>query len=64
MSQYVQVFSEDGEPFEVLAHMAGDLVLNKGFTQTKPEAVVVDSVAVPVADDEEDYEEEEDEHTA
>lgn len=38
---HVMIYAPDGEPFEVLPHKVGDLVLNQGWSQTPPEPVAV-----------------------
>lgn len=40
---YHTVYAPDGEMFEVTRHVFEDVVLNKGWTQTKPVAVKIES---------------------
>ena len=39
MTQRIRVYAEDGTPFDVPEHKVSDLVLNRGFTQSRPEMV-------------------------
>lgn len=46
---YVRVFSPEGEPFEVTRDRADRLILQNGWTQTRPEPA-------PVLDPEDEHE--------
>jgi hypothetical protein len=68
---HVMIYAPDGEPFEVQEHMVGELVLNKGWSQQKPETVAIAAEPAPVVYEEEpphveeiDDEDEDDEQEA
>lgn len=54
MSHLTTVYAPDGEPFEVPNHKVGDLVLNQGWSQQKPETVAVEPAPEPQVFDEDD----------